>query len=610
MKTETETGTVPRINKKLIGQKPYILPKVDGPCLYKLDIIEFLQQHHPAIGKAIVESLEDIHLYPHSKLEDGLIDMLKKYNGVSNVGSDILLTHGSDSALKTIIETFTNPGDIIGYASPNYPHFVSFVKCSPCSLRDYPIAEPEELLTIDLSDVSLFYISSPNLPLGYRVPQNVVCDLTSRWPQTMFIVDEAYHEYSENTDESASSLHLNNLFVTRTFSKAFGLAGMRLGYTISTRENIETLRIIHNEKSVTTQSIAAGHAAMSQLDYYLGLAEEIQKSKEYLRAILQKICCTESEIYDFSIRDGNFFLIFARDTKAVCKQFADCGIFIRDKSSEIPDAIRIGMGPHGVQLDVVRMIAAVNHKTLIGHANVIFDLDNTLRVGSNHWAKVPADILMGVRPNDLIVTNNGRYTSEELSTQTSIPLGQIHGPIDRITHFAHDTHSSVLIIGPTCHIPVRHLVTQWLPGMTVKSKDYEYLFVTYIPCLAAIHVIKQLYDANIPVYYTDSNEQTTIEDYLDAPTEMSAMFSTYDLAGFMKRLFPESKCCDKTDIKSAHAIFSLVVGDSDRTDGVLASNLELPFVKINNAIHGVILSPKKIEMSIDTFMAIRSTDDK
>jgi hypothetical protein len=310
-------------------------------------------------------------------------------------------------------------------------------------------------------------------------------------------------------------------------------------------------------------------------------------------------------IYGHSIRDGNFFLIFAKDPQAVCKMFASHGIFIRDKSSEVPGAIRIGMGPHKVQLDVVRLIAAFNYEHVVCRP-CIFDLDYTLRTGSNAWTSVPDHIREGLTPQDLIITNNGRYTTEELSRQTGIARDQIQGPIDRIINFAHSSFSRVLLIGPEGDMPDYHLITRWQPGTDVCPDEYDYLFVTYIPSLDALHTIKKMYDAAVPTYYTDSNELTTIEDYMPSAVDGLSDFMTFDLAGFMKRLFTKSMLFDKTNISLGEHNFCAIVGDSDRTDGVLAQRLELPFVKIANPSIGVKASPKKMKMSIDTFMDLRS----
>lgn len=572
------------VNKKLETMKPYTLPQTLVPVKYKLDIIEYLQEHHYSIKSVFEKNSSGIHLYPHAKSEEHLLEKLRKYTHCPHE-AEILLTHGSDSALDTIIRAMTNPEDTIGYPIPNYPHFISMAKMSACNTLEFPLSSPEEILSLDLSCVNLMYISSPNLPLGYRLKMSEVQSLLEKWPDVYFIIDEAYHEYSDQRDESPVILldKYKNLFVTRTFSKAFGLAGLRIGYAISNKENMKYLKIVHNEKSVTEVAIECALAAILNLDHYLENVHEIQESKKYLQNMLNLLIQKDDEIYNFSIQDGNFFLIFAKDPKKICDIFESLGIMIRDKSSEIPGAIRIGMSHRKVQEDVLGVIRAINWKSLLRNNGAIYDLDNTLRSGSNSWNPLYEDSLKLLKKNDLIVTNNGRYTSEELSAQTGIPRDMINSPIDRAISIP---NKKILIIGPeSLQISDQNVyfgsVSYWYPDHSFDMNSFDLVIVTYINNMQIIHDLSQVPGK---ILYTDSNEYCPRSDYNNRDKDQDHKKDTkcLDLGSIIPRLFPSAILFDKVTSRSLIPKNDpkILIGDSDKSDGLLASKLGCLFIKI------------------------------
>jgi len=112
----------------------------------------------------------------------------------------------------------------------------------------------------------LVYICNPNNPTGTEYSLDVIKKLILNFPQTLFVVDEAYYEFGRYTSKDLVQKY-SNLIITRTFSKAFGLASFRVGYAISNVENIELMNKVRNPKSVPTISQVAAIAALEDISY-------------------------------------------------------------------------------------------------------------------------------------------------------------------------------------------------------------------------------------------------------------------------------------------------------------------------------------------------------
>lgn len=586
------------LNKKLIGHTQYTLPKADIDYLYKLDVLMFMQEHHPDV----LATFTKINEYPSGDHSE-LLSRINKYNDITDdLGLDTLLSHGSDSSLKLIIETFTNPGEKIGIVTPNYPHFTSFVDSSNCDRVDFPVSCPEELDELDLTDVTMLYISSPNLPLGYRVSDTQVSTLCNKWPNVMFIVDEAYHEYSSNKHYTPIRMKINNLLTVRTFSKAFGLAGMRIGYTTGSKENIAMMKLSFNEKSVTDYAINSAIAVLDNVDYYLDCAHEIQRSKKWVRTFLSGVTFPDSMIYDYSVEDGNFFLIFAKDTKYVYDVFKKNGLLIRDKSAEIPGAMRIMLGTDHVQQMVCKLIRAINYETVCKYSKIaVYDLDHTLRPG--HLVTTPwhdnAFETLSLHKKVIISTNNKYLDTDNIIPKEYQSAGfSVSTTFTRILYYCNNNginNIAIICDHETNEFTVFGVNIKLLSVDDITDGqliDCDALFVTWLKSISDITIIKTCIDADIPVFYTDDSRICDYREY--NPDGVGVV--TFDLGHLMRGIFGDKvSLCDKVTFNEILSeTVDIVVGDSVNSDGALAGALNALFINTVPGYSGVTITPDSV----------------
>jgi len=217
--------------------------------------------------------------YPDDHAE-ALIESLAKTNGVSN--DQILLGDGSGEILKICAETFTGPmgngkngsgrGKLI-VADPTFEAILAHAKVYGAETVKVPLTAS---FAHDLPKMAaaakegLIYICNPNNPTASITPKNELSAFiakTSR--QTMILVDEAYHHYADGPDyESVIPLVKDNpnLIVARTFSKIYGMAGLRCGYCIAQHQTIERMRPHQSWDSVNLMALVAATASLDDPD--------------------------------------------------------------------------------------------------------------------------------------------------------------------------------------------------------------------------------------------------------------------------------------------------------------------------------------------------------
>ena len=246
----------------------------------KLDLNEYDFNHNLRMTQLLTDSFKNNKLVTHysnvNKNSEKLIGLLKKKNNVNN----ILLTAGSDNALEYIINTFLGDKYIIIFV-PTYVYIDVLVKNKTDKIIYIPMCDNNCDLNLcfelysNIMNNALVYIVNPNNPLGYYLSKDNIELVINKWNNTLFILDEAYIEFCyENTCADLVNKH-DNLIITRTFSKAYGLAGLRLGYIMSSEMVIKQILKIYNEKNVTELAKIAGIYILENIEYYDNIINQI-----------------------------------------------------------------------------------------------------------------------------------------------------------------------------------------------------------------------------------------------------------------------------------------------------------------------------------------------
>lgn len=206
--------------------------------------------------------------YPDEQ-NDVLLDALAKLNGVDR--DEILLGDGSSEILKMCAEAFTGAdGRKLAAADPTFEAILGYSKANGADVVKVPLT-PEfghDLQKMGAAaERGLIYICNPNNPTASITPENELRDfIASASPKTTILVDEAYFHYADSPQyETVIPLIKDhaNLVVARTFSKIYGMAGLRCGYCVAQKPTIERLRSFQMWDSVNVMALAAAIASLN-----------------------------------------------------------------------------------------------------------------------------------------------------------------------------------------------------------------------------------------------------------------------------------------------------------------------------------------------------------
>jgi histidinol-phosphate aminotransferase len=248
----------------------------------------------PKALEAITNSFGLACRYPDEH-NNVLIDKLAKLNGVNH--GQILLGDGSGEILKLCAETFTGPqqGKLVA-ADPTFEAILNNASANDAEVVKIPLTGS---FAHDLSKMlpaakgGLIYVCNPNNPTASITPKEELRDFIAKTPrETMILVDEAYFHYADSPDyESVIPLVKDhpNLIVSRTFSKIYGMAGLRCGYCVAQKETIERMRRNQMWDSVNCMALAAATASLDDPDHVLNGQRLNREAKAFTTSELDKM---------------------------------------------------------------------------------------------------------------------------------------------------------------------------------------------------------------------------------------------------------------------------------------------------------------------------------
>jgi len=326
---------------------------------FKLDWNEATVPPSPMVYEAIVSFLSHSnHLNWYPELgSKGLATALSDY--VSLNPENILVTNGSDDALELICKTYLGPDHRVVVPMPTYTHFLVYVEARGAEVVPFYSKDPFDADVARLSasiskGTQMVYLVSPNNPTGVTYREDEVEELLLSHPETLFVIDEAYFEFHGESTVGLVSRY-PNLVVTRTFSKCFGIAGLRMGYLCAPPGVMVNLRKLFNPKSVNRLGQIAAMACLSDREYYANHVREVTLAKELFREAM--------EFRGFSVRTtpANFVLMEVPDPRRFCSLLEEQGVYVRDRSQlpRMESYIRISMPTSSQVHDLIRRFDAV-----------------------------------------------------------------------------------------------------------------------------------------------------------------------------------------------------------------------------------------------------------
>ncbi|MFT6719006.1 MAG: histidinol-phosphate aminotransferase [Sphingobacteriales bacterium] len=265
---------------------------------------------------------------------------IAEWNGLKS--NQIFLGNGSDEIIDLIIRACCEPGkDAIVLNPPSYGMYDVCAALNNVAVKSVPMRgdywDMEALLAIANPRKKLMFICSPNNPTGTSIQQKDLELLLSNFSGTV-VVDEAYIEFSEQKSAVALIEKYSNLLVLRTFSKAYGMAGARVGWCVASESWIGVLNTIAAPYNVNSLSIQA----LLDLDFksIQPKVEIIKKERKVLLAFLEE----REEVSQVWGTDANYILFASKQAAGLFLYLRQQGIVIRDRSAQIKDALRVSIG--------------------------------------------------------------------------------------------------------------------------------------------------------------------------------------------------------------------------------------------------------------------------
>lgn len=347
---------------KVASHKVWEVNSTERSQILKLDWNEATIPPSPKVKERILKIIQDDSIYPlyPSTHNPEIIELLADYLKVEK--KNVQYFASSDSAHEYLVRVFVAPGDPVLVLGPTYDNFR--LSCQTQGAQVY-FKEYESGFSwnregferrIEEVNPSLIYICNPNNPSGTMVPAEDLIHMLTKYPDVVFLIDEAYAEFSGISIVSQVNQY-DNLVVSRTFSKAFAMANFRAGYLVSCEENIMQISKIRNPKNVTTVTQEAVIGALMDIPYMNNYVTEVKQARTQFAESIQKLEFVE-KVYD---SHGNFVLVEFTSPEiknTVCTYLAENQIFVRNltHSKMLDCTLRITVGTKSQMQHVISIL--------------------------------------------------------------------------------------------------------------------------------------------------------------------------------------------------------------------------------------------------------------
>mgnify|MGYP001584277473 FL=1 len=277
------------IRPSILDITPYKAKPI--PCRVKLDIMESPYDLPKGIKSKIKDACERIrfNLYPDPEA-DGLKKGLADYTGVSS--EMILVGNGSDELILYLLLCFGGDGRMAIFPEPTFSMYSTLARITSTESCPLPLAEGFELNDSDIIDMakekpSIIFIAYPNNPTGDCFQREKILRII-RETEALVVIDEAYYEFSKESFVKDLSGY-KNLVILRTFSKGFGLAGLRCGYLIANPEVISWLNKVRLPYNLNSLSQEIAGILLAERRWMEKITGEIIEQRNWLYNELLKI---------------------------------------------------------------------------------------------------------------------------------------------------------------------------------------------------------------------------------------------------------------------------------------------------------------------------------
>ena len=331
----------PTPRRAVLDMAPYHPPTGGRRSKLRLDFNENTVGAPPHVIDFIKRYLTaaDLSIYP--EYENALED-LSRHFGVSI--DQFTLTNGTDEAIQLLINTYVEDGDEVLVLRPSYAMYKFYsqlagARVEELDYRSGTLAFPvEELLERITSNTRAVLISNPNNPTGTGTPVAALRKILEKADHAPVLIDEAYYEFSGVTMLPLLDEY-SNLFVSRTFSKIYGMAAMRCGCLFSQRANMAYARKAQSPYSVNSLAAMAVRIAVQDQTFVEEYVLEVLTARELLYVGLERLNIP------YIKSQANFVLFQVGDRAIELRdELRQRGVLVRDRSYELAGCLRVTVG--------------------------------------------------------------------------------------------------------------------------------------------------------------------------------------------------------------------------------------------------------------------------
>ncbi|ALV49713.1 histidinol-phosphate transaminase [Streptomyces althioticus] len=354
------------VRDELRGKSPYGAPQLDVPVRLNTNenpypLPEPLVER---IAERVREAARNLNRYPDRdavELRTRLAEYLTKTTGHPVALENVWAANGSNEVIQQLLQTFGGPGRTALGFEPSYSMHGLIARgtgtgwISGPRNEDFSLDLPAAEKAIAEHRPDVVFVTTPNNPTGNAVPADAVralYDAAQAARPSIVVVDEAYVEFSHGDSLLPLLDGRPHLVISRTMSKAFGAAGLRLGYLAAHPAVVDAVQLVRLPYHLSAVTQATALAALEHTDTLLGYVEQLKAERDRLVAELRSLD------YEVTDSDANF-VQFGRfqDSHAVWRQILDRGVLVRDNG--VPGWLRVTAGTpaeNDAFLDAVREI--------------------------------------------------------------------------------------------------------------------------------------------------------------------------------------------------------------------------------------------------------------
>lgn len=321
----------------------------------------------------------DLQYYPYY---GEFLEKLAKFHGIEI--ENLITTAGADESINAIFSTFLEAGQTILTVKPSFVMPKLYAQINKLNYVEVPYVKkwefPIEEFLEKIDEADLIHLTTPNSPTGETISRENIEKIIEKSGNKAVLIDETYMNYAKSSsldflrhcEECCDeAIFPHNVFVVRSFSKDFGLAGLRLGYVVSHPENIISLRKHLSPYNVSTLTVKAGISALEDFAFFENVKKEMEVSKSILKQGLEvigaKVYPSETNflLVDFGLK-AEFIYKKLLDNKIKVKYFAQKGA----SAEFLENTMRIGVP----KLENTQKIL----KALEVKPTIVFDMDGVL----------------------------------------------------------------------------------------------------------------------------------------------------------------------------------------------------------------------------------------